>query len=158
MIVKNGKIIVLLAAAVLCFGSCAKVKQIRPTSIEVEAVKPQGLRSVVAFVALGIDNPAMQIALSDIGGEIFHSGKVLGRVAVDPFTLKARTSEVYHLRAVVTLSQERSLLDLMSILGDKKLMECTVDVTAKGRLKGGLSKTIRLKDVPVSKFYELFKR
>ena len=80
----------LLIVLMLGLSGCAKYRQIRPVSAGIESVMPSGLRSVVLMVAVEIDNPAGQLTLSDVSGVISRSGKVFGRVAVDPFIIKAR--------------------------------------------------------------------
>ena len=97
--------------ALLCLCGCSKYKQIRPVSANVESISPQGFRTVAAVVALEIDNPAGQVTLSEIEGQIVRSGKVFGKVAVDPFILEARSLKTYHLRAEINLGEDVNLLD-----------------------------------------------
>ena len=138
-----------LAVMSLFFSGCAKFKQIRPVSAAVESIMPSGLRSAVVTIGVEIDNPAAQLTLSDIEGQLSRSGKVLGRVALDPFILKAKTLEKYHLRATVTLDQNASLLDLMALTREEALDECLVDIYFKVSLKGGISKKRALEQLPL---------
>ena len=119
---------------------------------------PSGLRSVVVAIAVEVDNPASQVKLSDIEGTVFHSGKVFGRVSVDPFVLEARSLETYHLDAVLTLDGDISLLDLMSLLKGNVIEECTIDFYAKASLKGGVSKKLEFKQLPLKELYDLVKK
>ena len=43
---------------------------------------------------------------------------------------------------------------MVMLMDDKVLSECLVDVTAKGKLKSGLAKTITKKDIPLKKLLE----
>ena len=125
----------LLIVLMLGLSGCAKYRQIRPVSAGIESVMPSGLRSVVLMVAVEIDNPAGQLTLSDVSGVISRSGKVFGRVAVDPFIIKARELGKYHLRTVVTLDEGVSLLEMMTLLKGNVIEECVVDLYAKVSLK-----------------------
>ena len=110
----NRYIIMLLVTLSLIVSGCAKFKQIRPVSANIESLMPSGLRSAVVVLAVEIDNPAMQVTLSDIEGRLERSGKVLGRVVLDPFILEAKTMEKYRLRATVILDQSASLMDVLA--------------------------------------------
>jgi len=115
--------------------SVRNVKNISVSSVKVEAIAPQGLQGINVFLAIGVDNPAMQITLENINGALKYSGKVLGRVSVDPFTLQARSAEIYHLRAFVTLGEDATLKDLLMLTDMTKLQECMVDVSVTPRIK-----------------------
>ena len=147
-------LILLLSVMLLALSGCKSVrnvKNISVSSVKVEAIAPQGLQGINVFLAIGVDNPAMQITLENINGALKYSGKVLGRVSVDPFTLQARSAEIYHLRAFVTLGEDATLKDLLMLADMTKLQECMVDVSATPRLKGGLGAPINLKDIPLKK-------
>lgn len=145
-----------LAIAVLMLGltSCGNFKDIKVNSANIEKISPYGLRGVDVAFAVEVDNPASQIKLSDMEATLKHSGKVIGKVTVDPFTMKKRSVEVYHLNARVNLGEGVSLYDMVMLMDDKVLGECVVDVTAKGKLKSGLAKTITKKDIPLKKLLE----
>jgi hypothetical protein len=147
-------VLAILSAMLLTLGGCGKVKDIKVTSVKVESIAPQGLQGINVFLAVGIDNPAFQIGLEDINGALKHSGKVLGRVAMDPFTVQARSAEIYHVRAFVTLGEEATLRDLLMLTDMAKLNECTVDVSATPRLKSGLGAPIDIKDIPLKKILD----
>mgnify|MGYP002512325112 FL=1 len=147
-------LILLLSVMLLALSGCKSVrnvKNISVSSVKVEAIAPQGLQGINVFLAIGVDNPAMQITLENINGALKYSGKVLGRVSVDPFTLQARSAEIYHLRAFVTLGEDATLKDLLMLADMTKLQECMVDVSATPRLKSGLGAPINLKDIPLKK-------
>ena len=146
--------LVLLALMVLTSTGCKKIKDIKVTSVDVEAIAPQGLTGVNVYLAVGIDNPAMQISFEDIKGALKHSGKVIGRVAMDPFVLQARSAEIYHLKAFLTLGEDATLRDLLLLTNVERLNECVVDVSATPRLKGGLGAPVTIKDIPLKKLLE----
>ena len=143
--------LVFLSAMLLVLGGCKNVKDINVTSVTVEAISPQGLQGINVFLAVGIDNPAFQIGLEDIHGALKHSGKVLGRVTMDPFVIQARSAEMYHVKAFVTLGEDARLRDLLMLTDINRLYECTVDVSATPRLKSGLGAPITIKDIPLKK-------
>ena len=131
-------LILLLSVMLLALSGCKSVrnvKNISVSSVKVEAIAPQGLQGINVFLAIGVDNPAMQITLENINGALKYSGKVLGRVSVDPFTLQARSAEIYHLRAFVTLGEDATLKDLLMLTDMTKLQECMVDVSVTPRIK-----------------------
>ena len=158
----NGKVTryatIILAIVLLSLCGCSKFKQIRPVSAKVEGIEMQGLRSAVLNLVIEVDNPAPQVSLSEIEGVINRSGKVFGGVAVDPFILKARSLEKYHLRAVLTLDGGVSLLDMMGLLKGNAVEDITVDVYAKAKLKGGASKRFAYENVPLKELYDLTRR
>lgn len=148
--------LIILVAALACLTSCNKVKDIKVNSAEVEALSPYGKRGAFAGLAVEIDNPTIQIKLSEMEAVVKCSGKILGKVTVDPFTLKPRTVETYHLKTTMSLDESLTLFDLAVFLDKDVLDKCTVDITAKGKIKGGLSKTITRKDIPLKKLIEKY--
>ena len=145
--------LIILLSAVMLLGltSCGNFKEIKVNSVKVENVSPNGLRGVSLGLAIEVDNPAAQVKLSDMEATVEYNGKVLGKVTVDPFTMEGRSVETYHLKANVTLDKDVTLYDMMMVLDKKFMDKCLIDVTAKGRLKGGLSKTITKNDIPLKK-------
>ena len=148
-------IVMLLLALSAALTGCGKISQISVTSLKIESIAPKGLRAVDADFQLGIDNPAFQISLSEIVCTVKHSGKVIGKLAVDPFVLQAKTESVYHLTGHASLDEKVSLRELMVLMDKTKLEECTVDASAwasrKGHKKGI---PISIKDIPVKKLLE----
>lgn len=147
----------LLVAAALCLSGCNpidKVKQIKVTSVQIEAISPVGLRSINVWLAVGIDNPAFFVGLSDISGALKLSGKVLGRVAMDPFDLRARSAEIYHLKANVSIEKGVSFSEVLELLDMETLNKCTLDVSVKGTVKGGISKVFNVNEIPMKKLLD----
>ena len=140
----------LLCVAALCLSGCGDIRDLEVTSVQVESIYPNGLRGVIVGLAVGIDNPAFQVGLSEIEGTLKLSGKVLGRMAMDPFVLHARSAETYHLKASVNIEQGVSLAELLALTDMETLNKCMVDVSVKATLKGGISKRLKFNDIPLT--------
>lgn len=147
-------LILILSVSLFSVTSCKKVKDISVTSVAVESVSPQGLQGLNVYLAVGVDNPAFQVGLEDIDGALKYSGKVIGRMTMDPFVLWARSAEIYHLRAYVTLGEDATLRDLLMLADMERLNECMVDVSVKVRLKNGTMVPLKIKDIPLKKLLE----
>lgn len=145
-------LLIAVSAMALCLTGCKdikNIKNIKVTSVAVETISPNGLRGMVIGLAVGIDNPSFNVDLSEINGVLKLSGKVLGRVTMDPFTLHGRSAETYHLRAVVAIEKGVTLSELAVLLDMETLNRCMVDVSARATLKNGLSKVLNFNDIPV---------
>ena len=140
----------LLCAATLCLSGCGDIRDLEVTSVQVESIAPNGLRGVNVWLAVGIDNPAFQVGLSEIEGTLKLSGKVLGRMPMDPFTLRARSAEIYHLRTSLNIEQGVTLTEILSLMDMETLNKCMVDVSVKATLKGGISKRLNFNDIPLT--------
>lgn len=151
--IKRLPVLVLLALT-LCLGGCRGVRDIKVTSLNLESVSLRGLKGIDLFVAVGVDNPARQVGLSDIEGSLVHSGKVIGRVAVAPFILTARSSETYNLKASVSLVQGAGIKELMAIAAPGGLDGCTVSLTAKATYGKRTVVPVRMNDVPLKELLE----
>ena len=148
------KRVILIAVSVmaLCLTGCKdiqNIKNIKVTSVAVETVSPNGLRGMTVGLAVGVDNPSFHVDLSEINGAVKLSGKVLGRVTMDPFTLHGKSAEIYHLKAAVTIEPGVTLSELAALLDMETLNQCMVDVSARATLKNGLSKVLNFNDIPV---------
>lgn len=140
----------LLCAACICLSGCGDIRDLEVTSVEVENIAPIGLRGVNVGLAVGIDNPAFQVSLSEIEGSLKLSGKILGRMAMDPFVLRARSAEIYHLKASLNIEQGVFLTEILSLMDMETLNKCVVDVSVKATLKGGVSKRLKYNDIPLT--------
>lgn len=143
-----------VAIVVFCLVGCGKVQDIKVTSVELENIGLKGLRDIEVRLAVGVDNPAMQVNLSEIEATLKRSGKIIGKVFVDPFILQARSAEIYHLKADVKLDTGVSLRDVMTILNDTDLKVYTVDLHLKAALKNGISTPLDFKDIPLKELME----
>jgi hypothetical protein len=151
---RNFRFIILFVVVVQVLSSltgCSRYKEIKITGGRIETVSMVGLRSINTTLTVGIDNPAGKLDVREADGELIYFGKVIGKVVVDPFTMKGRSVEIYHLNARMNLDEDISLYDVLMLLDKKFIDNCTVDVTVKGKLRSGLSKTVTKKDLPVKK-------
>lgn len=136
---------------------CADIKKLEDlevVSVKVENIIPNGLRGVGLVLSVEVDNPGAELSLSEISALLEHSGKVLGRVAVDPFTLQGKTTDTYRLEADLTLGENATILDLGRLLDKKTLENALVDVSAKVRIKKSPAKRIELNDIPLKKLID----
>ncbi len=143
--------------AVMSLSSCSeiqKLKNIDITSANISSITPNGLTSLILGCNVGINNPSIQLKLSEITCDIKHSGKVLGNVAIDPFTLKARTEEIYDIKANAKLGKDMTILEAANLFKSNIMEELTADLHARVQLKGGLGKRVTLTDVPLKKLIE----
>lgn len=152
-------ILILLGAAVLMLTGCARYTDIRPTSFKLESVSLHGLRSVDLEMSVGVHNPAGQLSFSDINAEVEHSGKVIGRLTLAPFVLMPKSDTVYRLQGRADLANELSVIQALAYVKRPELLnEAKLDVTARVRLKSGVSKRVTYKDVPVEKLLKLLEQ
>lgn len=143
--------LLVVAVILVCLTGCGNFKEIKVNSANVEKMSPYGLKGVDVGLAVEVDNPAVQIKFSDMQATLKHSGKVLGTVVVDPFTMNGRSVEIYHLDARMTLDEDVSLYEMLMLLDKTFVEDCMIDVTVKGKLKSGISKTIKKNDIPLKK-------
>ena len=140
----------LLSAVLLSLTSCGDVRDISVTSVDIENISLNGFRGADVALAVGIHNPAFQVGLSEIQGSLKLSGKVLGRMTMAPFVLHARSTEIYHLKTAVNIEQGVTLRELMALTDIETLDRCTVDVSVRATLKGGITKVLRFNDIPLT--------
>ena len=126
-------------------------------SVSLENFRPRGLRGATVTLLVEVDNPGAQVSLSEISADVEHSGKVLGKVAVDPFTLQGKTTDTYRLEAELTLAEGVNVFELGKLLDKKALEKMTVDVSADVRIRKGKIRTMKINDLPVKKLIESVK-
>jgi hypothetical protein len=145
-----------MLAFVLCLTGCKNVKDIQVTSVEVESVSLKGMKSLDIFLKVGVDNPAKQVKISEIEGSLKHSGKVIGKLAMDSFILGARTADVYTLKANVSLVQGAGFKELMLLAAPDGLDGCIVDFSAKATYGKAAVMPIKMKDIPLKELLDKF--
>ena len=138
---------------VLLMSGCHKYEQIQILYGKVESLNMSGLRSADVRMDVGLSNPAGKIIIEDAVGTLKHFGKVIGNVTLAPLTLDARTSASYKVEARVELARSLGIMEMMTFADIRKLEECTIDVSLRGKASG-----IRLKkeykDIPLKKLLE----
>ena len=151
------KLLVIFALSLLLgLTGCKNVKDIRVNSVEVESLNMRGFKSVDIFLKVEVDNPAKQVKISEIDGSLKHSGKVIGKLAMDPFTLVPKSIETYSLKSNVSLAQGAGFKDLMLLASPDGLDECTVDISAKAAFGKGAPMPVKIKDVPLKELLDKF--
>ena len=145
-----------MLAFMLCLTGCKNIKDIQVTSVEVESVSLKGMKGLDIFLKVGVDNPAKQVKISEIEGSLKHSGKVIGRLAMDSFILGARTADVYTLKANVFLAQGAGFKELMLLASPTGIDECTVDFSAKATYGKAAVMPIKKKDIPLKELLDKF--
>lgn len=150
------RLLLLVCTAILSLSSCGKISEIRPTSFELGSIAPKGLYSVGVDFKLGIHNPAMQIALSDIFAEVMLDGKVVGNLSLAPFVMEAKSDNIYDMNALVALNKGFSIINLLPMLKDPEaLKNAYINVKVKATLKSGLSKNLEWNEIPVEELLKL---
>lgn len=151
MMKRTERILVLLAAALvtLLACGCSKVKDIRVTSCSVDSFTPVGLRAAEARLSLCVDNPAMAFTLSDISGTLYYKGKDFIAYSAQPISVQARCTAVYPLEAAASLSEGVSVLQLLNLLRDYDVEDFSTTLSARVRLRNGVSKMLHFKDIPI---------
>ena len=148
-----------LLAVILVLGGCAKVSQIRVTSVSIDSVTPRGLRSLSMNISVGVHNPAPEISLSEISGQVLVSGKVIGNVAMAPVILTARTDSTYHLTADVALADGVSVFEVFALVKKADVIEqTTANLYAKTKIKGAPAKNVKMENVPLKQLMEYIKQ
>ncbi|MBE6235922.1 MAG: hypothetical protein E7112_06790 [Bacteroidales bacterium] len=152
--------LIALLFLLLCMTGCVNIKklqEIRITDAKLEDVSAVTLRQYIVTGAVTVDNPAVEVYLSEISGVLEHSGKVIGSIAVDPIKLNARSEQTYHLRGDARLADGVGILELAKYMDKAVLKECVVDLKADVRVRNGKVRTIELDDIPLNKLLELIR-
>ena len=145
-----------MLAVMFCLTGCKSVKDIQVTSVDVESVSLKGMKGLDIFLKVGVDNPAKQVKISEIEGSLMHSGKVIGKLAMDPFILGARTADIYTLKANISLAKGAGFKELMLLAAPDGLDGCTVDFSAKATYGKVTTMPIKMKDIPLKELLDKF--
>ncbi len=153
------KILILTALIVpLSLSSCAKYKQIRPTSIAIAEIKPHSFRNFGIKLDVGVRNPAPQVKFTETLGVIFYKGEEIGTVTAEPFIFEGRKESVCPIQFNLNLNSGFHLVKLMRALQDSAEMDnLSLNLSTKVRLKSGLSKRLKYNDVPAAFIFERMK-
>lgn len=150
--IKTGILAIILS--VLLLSSCKNafhVEDIRPTSFELESMSPNGLRSVNATVGVGISNPSVTFQVSEAEALVYHKGRLLGKVQLEPFEVKKKTDEVHSIDCTMTLADGINLFEVMALAAKFNVDDFTMDIS--GIVKAmNFKKKMTYTNVPASKF------
>lgn len=142
------RLLTVLAILVLAAG-CNKFKEIEVTSFEVQSFSPNGLRSVDAVALVGVYNPTVGFTISELKGTVRDGDHVIAYLEGAPVTVEKKSDLVYELPCSVTLDENLSLFQVLSLLKSMDFEGCVVDLSALVTLKNGLKKTLEYNDIPV---------
>lgn len=135
-------------------SACSSVKDINVSSFAVKSVSLSGLKAVKAVLALGIDNPTVGFTISNLNGVIKNNGNEFATFSAGKLPVLKRSNKVYPLSCDGALAKDVGLLDLMKLAGGKDFSGMTVDLSVKVKLKCGIGKTLRFKDLKVTDMME----
>ena len=137
----------------MTFTGCKKYTDVKVLSVKVESVNMKGLRAGEAVLSVRVDNPAGKMTLEELNGVVKHSGKVLGNIALDPVTLKPRQTDDYSMNVRFELDKGVGVMYMLTFTDIRKLKECTIDLSARGKAAGVKVKR-EYKDIPVKNLLE----
>ena len=140
-------LVFLMMAFMLALAGCKDLKDISVTSVELESISPRGFKSVDLYLSAEVYNPAKQIKLTEIEGVVVHSGKVIGKLAMDPVVLAAKSSEKYNLKANASLAEGAGFKDFMVLASPTGLDGCTIDISAKAAYGKGAPMAVKMKNI-----------
>lgn len=147
---KLARILVPLLAAVLLSACCNSFQDIRVTSCDLVELSPRGLSSIDATVNIGIDNPTVQVTLTQMNATLKMDGTPCMHLTADDITLNPRSSCVYNVLVHGTIDESFNPFQLLALFGQSGWMEMlTADVRFRGVLKSGLGKDFEYTDIPL---------
>lgn len=140
-----------LLGVLLLMQGCARLKQIRIVSCEVESVSLHGMRGVSAVLSVGVDNPAAALEMSDIEGTMYVGNDVLGRFSAGELQIAGRSVSENRVPVDFTLDRSVSFMEIVSLLRDMDLDMVTMDISFRAKVKGGVSKKMEFGRIPASR-------
>lgn len=141
----------LLLVMSLCQG-CARYREIKIVSCDVESVSLNGLCGVTGVASVGIDNPAGALEISDVKGRVWLDDAELGTFEAAPVSIGKKSVGEYRVSGSFTLGSGVSLFQLLSLGRGMDLDRLTVDLSLKVKVKHGVAKRLSFEKVPASSF------
>lgn len=152
---KNTVRIIIAALVAFCLCSCGKSFQdIKMTSCELVSLSPRGLSAIDATVSVGIDNPTVQVTLSQIYGLVKMNGEPCLHITADDVTLAPKTEDIYTLDLHGNIDSYFNPLQLLTLFSEPDWSVMTMDIRFRGTLKSGLGKDFEYKDIPLKDLLE----
>ncbi|MBO4743105.1 MAG: hypothetical protein J5533_05670 [Bacteroidales bacterium] len=143
------------ALAAICLCSCGKSFQdIRVTSCELVSLSPMGLSAIDVNVNVGVDNPTVQVALTQLRAVVKMDGVPCLNITADDVTLAAKTEDIYPLLLHGSIADNFNPLQLLALLGQNDLSPLTIDVAFHGALRSGLGKDFEYTDLSLKDLLE----
>ena len=146
--------IIALASVLVVAAGCSAADGFKVTSCSVASLTPSGLRAVKAVLKIGITNPMPALTISKVNGVIHDGDREVATFNAGKLSVDRRCSKVYPLACSGAISKEVGLGELLKIAATQDFESMTVDLTLKIRLKCGLGKTLRFKDIKVTDLLE----
>lgn len=146
--------IISLILVVFIAGGCSATKNFKVTSCSVASISPSGLKGVKALLNVGITNRMMNLTISKINGVINNAGQEFATFEAGEVNVPRKSEGVYSLPCSGSISNGISLSDLLKLALNQDFSEMTVDMAVKVKLKCGLGKTVRIKNLKVTDLME----
>ncbi len=142
---------IILALVLVLLSSCGgSVKDVRVTSFRVVSVAPQGLSGLTALVEAGIHNPGIGFEVTSLHGTLRMDGKDMLYLDADQLMVEGRSDRTYDIPLKGRIADGFNPFQLLSLLGDgSDLSRLTVSARARLALRGGVGKTVEIKDMPL---------
>ncbi|MBO4476204.1 MAG: hypothetical protein J5737_05755 [Bacteroidales bacterium] len=142
--------LLIAAATAVCLCSCANsFKDIKVTSFDLVSVSPKGLSALDASVAIGVDNPTVQVTLTKMYAIVKMDGEPCLHFTADDVTLAPRSQEIYEIDVHGNIDGAFNPFQILTLFKGSSLDPLTVDVWFRGVLKNGFGKDFEYKDIPV---------
>lgn len=142
--------ILLVILTVSCANGCSGAKGFKVTSCSVASVSPNGLKGVKAVLNVGVVNPMTNLTISDIKGTIMKGTEEFATFEAGKMVVPKKSAGVYPLDCLGAISKGVSIGDLLSLALSKNFSDMTINMSMKARLRCGLRKTIRFKNIKVT--------
>ena len=142
--------ILTLIAAMFVAGGCAGTKGFKVTSCSIASISPSGLKGVKAVLDVGIINPLMNLTISRVDGVILNNGQEFATFEAGKVSVPRRSEGVYPLPCSGSISKGIGLTDLLKLAVTQDFSGMTIDMAVKVKLRCGLRKTVRFKDIKIT--------
>lgn len=124
------------------------------TSCSVSSITPNGLKGIKAILDVGIINHMMNLTITKINGVINNNGQEFATFEAGKVSVPRKSEGVYPLPCSGVISKGIGLSDLLKLALNQNFDGMTVDMTVKVKLKCGLGKTVRIKDLKITELME----
>ncbi|MBR4810020.1 MAG: hypothetical protein IK031_07050 [Bacteroidales bacterium] len=147
---KIAGILLTLFAAVLLGSCCKSFQDIKVTSCDLVELSPRGLSSIDAALDIGIDNPTVQVTLTQMEATVKMDGEPCLHFTADDVTLEPRTQKVYNIVVHGSIDGSFNPFQLLTLFSQPSYLDpMTADVRFRGVLKSGLGKDFEYTDIPL---------
>ena len=96
----------------------------------------------------------MAFTVTGLSGMVKYKGEDFATFTADTLEVDRKCIKVYDLPCTATLKEGISLIQMMQIAGKGSLEGFTTDIEAKVKLRNGVAKTLRFKDLDIQKLSE----